>query len=253
VNFAKALSILWQKPLIGINHMEGHVISSIFKDNTLREVKLPLLTLLISGGHTELVLMKEWGEYTLVGQTRDDAVGEAFDKVARLLGLPYPGGPEISNLANIARAQGLASEIKLPRPMAATNDFDFSFSGLKTAVMYAVKDKALSEMDKAKIAREFEDAATEVLVKKTLRAIEETGAHTLAVGGGVSANSFIRESFEKALIGIDCTLYFPDRTLATDNAIMIGLAAHARASLSPEQASHTHEHIVANGNRTLHS
>lgn len=253
VNFAKALSMLWKKPLLGVNHMDGHVVSSLFQNDTLRPVNFPLLSLLISGGHTELVLMKEWGTYELVGQTRDDAVGEAFDKVARLLGLPYPGGPEISRLAKEAREQNISYNEKLPRPMLSTNDSDFSFSGLKTAVFYATKDKTLTETERLSIAREFEDAATEVLVKKTLDALEKTGAKTLAVGGGVSANTFIRESFEQALKDHDVTLYFPEKTLATDNAIMIALAAHAKISINPHAPEKTLETMAAKGNLSLHS
>lgn len=257
VNFAKALSMLWKKPLIGVNHMEGHIISSLFQNDTLRPVVFPLLSLLISGGHTELVLSKGWCQYELIGQTRDDAVGEAFDKVARLLGLPYPGGPEISRLAHEARAQNISYEEKLPRPMLGTSDSDFSFSGLKTAVLYAVKAKeknsVLTETNKLAVAREFEDAVTEVLLKKTLDALEKTGAKTLAVGGGVSANTFIRESFEKALEGHDAALYFPERSLATDNAIMIALAAHAKISINPHAPEKTFETMVAKGNLSLHS
>jgi N6-L-threonylcarbamoyladenine synthase len=254
VNFSKALAMLWKKPLMGINHMEGHVISSVFEDDALRPVTFPLLSLLISGGHTELVLSKAWGAFELVGQTRDDAVGEAFDKVARLLGLPYPGGPEISRLAKQAREEAIVSDVSLPRPMMNTADCDFSFSGLKTAVMYAVKAKgALTETDKLGLAREFEDAATEVLVAKTLRALQLAGAQSLAVGGGVSANMYIREQFEKMAKENGITLYFPERSLATDNAIMIALAAHAKYTRTPEAATLPHEELVARGNLALHA
>ena len=253
VNFAKSLAMLWKKPLVGINHMEGHVISSLFLHDTLRPVTFPFVSLLISGGHTELVLSKEWGVYELIGQTRDDAVGEAFDKVARLLGLPYPGGPEISRMAKEARDAGNNITFTLPRPMITSNDFDFSFSGLKTAVLYMVKDKTLSEAEKAALAREFEDAATEVLAKKTMRALEETGAETLVVGGGVSANNHIREAFEAACFTKNICLYFPEHSLATDNAIMIALAAHAKVSLHPETMTDANDIIVADGTLSLHS
>lgn len=254
VNFAKALAMLWKKPLVGINHMEGHVVSSLYENGALRAVQFPLLSLLISGGHTELVLTKEWGRYELVGQTRDDAVGEAFDKVARLLGLPYPGGPEISRLARQAREEGIVSTISLPRPMLAKDDCDFSFSGLKTAVMYAVKEKgALTETDRLMIAREFEDAVTEVLVKKTLRAIDQTSAQTLAVGGGVSANSFIRSTFEDMAKTHSIAVSFPERSLSTDNAIMIALAAHAKLATNPNAAERPHADIIARGTLPLHS
>jgi N6-L-threonylcarbamoyladenine synthase len=253
VNFAKALAMLWKKPLVGINHMEGHVISSLYENGALRPIEFPLLSLLISGGHTELVLTKDWGQYELVGQTRDDAVGEAFDKVARLLGLPYPGGPEISRLARQAREEGIISTIALPRPMRSTNDCDFSFSGLKTAVMYAVKKEgALTETAKLMLAREFEDAVTDVLVAKTLRATDITGAHTVAVGGGVSANGFIRESLTRALALHGITPLFPERSLSTDNAVMIALAAHAKISVNPTAHERPHDAIVARGNLSIH-
>lgn len=251
VNFAKALAMLWKKPLIGVNHMEGHVVSALFKNDVLKTVTFPLLSLLISGGHTEIVLSKAWGSYELIGQTRDDAVGEAFDKVARLLGLPYPGGPEISRIAKEARDAGITSAVTLPRPMMATNDFDFSFSGLKTAVLYAVKDKVLTENERLGVAREFEEAATEVLVKKTLRALEHTGAKTLAVGGGVSANTYIRHAFETALADTDILLSFPERSLSTDNAIMIALAAHAKVSVDPKAIERPVADLIASGNLSL--
>ncbi len=253
VNFAKALATLWKKPLVGVNHMEGHVISSLFQNDTLPTITFPLLSLLISGGHTELVLSKEWGSYELIGQTRDDAVGEAFDKVARLLGLPYPGGPEISKLAKEARDEDISTDTKLPRPMLTAHNFDFSFSGLKTAVLYASRGKKLSETEKRGLAREFEDAATEVLLKKTLRALEETGAKTLAVGGGVSANEYIRKTFEEALTEQQIPLYFPSRSLSTDNAIMIALAAHTKVSVHPEALEKPFDELVAKGNLSLHS
>lgn len=254
VNFAKALAMIWKKPLVGINHMEGHVVSSLYDNGSLRTVTFPLLSLLISGGHTELVLTKEWGHYALVGQTRDDAVGEAFDKVARLIGLPYPGGPEISRIARQAREEGIVSTISLPRPMLNNDDCDFSFSGLKTAVMYAVKAKgALTETDRLMIAREFEDAVTEVLVKKTLRALDETGAQTLAVGGGVSANSFIRSAFDQISKDRGIMVSFPERSLSTDNAVMIALAAHAKLATNPKATERLHAEIIARGTLPLHS
>jgi N6-L-threonylcarbamoyladenine synthase len=198
--------------------------------------------------------MHEWIAYKLLGATRDDAVGEAFDKVARLLGLPYPGGPEISRLAKQAREEGVTCDVSLPRPMMATADCDFSFSGLKTAVMYAVKAKgALTETDKLGMAREFEDAATEVLLAKTLRALTSTGALSLAVGGGVSANTYIRERFELLAQEHGITLFFPERSLATDNAIMIALAAHAKHTRNPEAATMPHEELIARGNLALHT
>jgi N6-L-threonylcarbamoyladenine synthase len=237
VNFAKALSMLWDVPLVSVNHMEGHVcaaLTSIDAEGRLSipEVSLPLLSLLISGGHTELVLSKEWGSYELIGATRDDAVGEAFDKVARMLGLQYPGGPEVSKLAEQARASGRENNIKLPRPMINDPHCDFSFSGLKTAVLYLVKDRDLSDAEKEDIARAFEDAAAEVLYAKTVRALDMTGARTLALGGGVSANTHIKRVFRERLAQEypDVALAIPAPSLTTDNAIMIGMAGAYHAS-----------------------
>ncbi|XKT75130.1 MAG: tRNA (adenosine(37)-N6)-threonylcarbamoyltransferase complex transferase subunit TsaD [Patescibacteria group bacterium UBA2103] len=232
INFAKALSLAWDKPLIPVNHMEGHIFSSLLKDDAIEHTKLPLLALLISGGHTELVLMKDWLSYELIGETQDDAVGEAFDKVARMMDLPYPGGPEISKLAEIARSEKLEEVFKLPRPMLDKDNCDFSFAGLKTAVLYTLKNiENISETDKKNIAHAFENAAAEVLLKKTLRAISEHNAQTLVLGGGVSANHHIRRVFEETITTEhpEVDLCLPDPKLTTDNAIMIGIAGYYRA------------------------
>ena len=237
VNFAKALSLVWNIPIVAVNHMEGHIILSMMEVvppslGQLEEFEFPVLALLISGGHTELVLSKEFQSYEIVGQTRDDAAGEAFDKVARLLGLEYPGGPEISRLAAESRAQGIPLHPPtLPRPMLREDNFDFSFSGLKTAVRRLVEDKELTDEDRLGIAREFEDAASEVLVTKTMRAAEEFGVNTIVAGGGVSANKYIREQLAVAcqLQTVNCKLLIPPPELATDNAIMIALAGYFHA------------------------
>lgn len=230
INFAKALSMMWDIPVMPVNHMEGHALSILVDAGTdAQEIQLPqfafpALALLISGGHTELVLMRDFLSYEKLGATRDDAVGEAFDKVARLLGLPYPGGPEISRLARDGAAR---PDIVLPRPMLHSGDYDFSFSGIKTAVLYLLKNfPQLDEQTRCDICREFEIAVTEVLVKKTLRAIEEFGVRTLIVAGGVAGNSFIRSEFEKALVGHDIVSKFPTRDLATDNSLMIAIAGY---------------------------
>ncbi len=264
VNFARALSLVWNMPVISVNHMEGHVCAALAeiteRDETsgapralsIPEISLPLLSLLISGGHTELVLSKEWGAYELVGQTRDDAVGEAFDKVARMLGLPYPGGPEISTLAEKARESGRENSITLPRPMIHDPHCDFSFSGLKTAVLYQVKDRTLSEEEKEDMARAFEDAAADVLYAKTARALEETNAQTLALGGGVSANTHIQRTFRERLAQDfpHVRLAIPAPVLTTDNALMIGLAGfyHAQKQDFADPAT-----LRADGNRKLRS
>ena len=285
INFAKALSLAWGKPIVAVNHMEGHVLAALAKeegeDLVIEDVGLPLLALLISGGHTELVVMKEWLSYELVGQTRDDAVGEAYDKVARMLDLPYPGGPEISKLSELLRetdpdpvSGNLETPFTLPRPMLHDDTCDFSFSGLKTAVLYLLKNRtgntiiydsgvALSEDEKAQLAYEFENAVAEVLWKKTSRALDSTGAQTLVIGGGVSANTHIRrvfaENIEKArsdlayeLADTKCRhtidLRIPSTALTTDNAIMIALAGYYRA-LRNESANP--DTLIASGTRSL--
>lgn len=234
INFARALGTLWGVSVVPVNHMEGHILASIFDGTKLPPVTFPGVALLISGGHTELVLMKEWAQYERIGETRDDAVGEAFDKAARMLGLPYPGGPEISKLAKSARENDITTWIKLPRPMLESGDLDFSFSGIKTSVRYAVEKKggsiALTEEERMGIARDFEESLTEVLQKKTRRAVDQHGAHTIIVGGGVSANTYIREVFTETFAREypDVTLYFPPRNLSTDNSVMIALSGHAK-------------------------
>jgi N6-L-threonylcarbamoyladenine synthase len=254
VNFARALALLWNVPIVPVNHMEGHVLSSVFdieRDNMLSDIAFPTISLLISGGHTELILMSDWGKYEKIGQTRDDAVGEAYDKVARMLGLPYPGGREIDKRAGIARKDKLPEFIKLPTPMLHSGDFNFSFSGLKTAVRYAVQEKQLTETGRCAIARDFEDAVTTVLLKKSLAAVERHGAQTLIVGGGVSANQHLKRSFEAKFLTEhpDVTVYFPQPKLSTDNSIMIALSGHARAAsaLAPRGA----DVIRADGNKSL--
>lgn len=251
INFARALSYIWDIPLVPINHMEGHILSSLFTQDQIPQIAFPALALLISGGHTELDLMKEWSDYTCIGETRDDAVGEAFDKVARMLGLQYPGGPEVSSRARRAREENLPSFVKLPRPMLDSDDLDFSFSGLKTAVRYAIEGKTLTEDEIASIACEFENAVTEVLLKKTERAIEQHGAQTLIVGGGVSANTFIRESFLSYFKETypSLAMYFPEKNLSTDNSVMIAFAGHARAHTA--RAYSELDELSADGNLSL--
>ena len=179
VNFARALSYIWKRPVIPVNHLEGHIYTVMLGNNPPRKrqfhllpLKLPALTLIVSGGHTELVIMKKFGSYTIIGETRDDAAGEAFDKVARILGLGYPGGPIISRLADSVKPNRKIS-VKLPRPMLHSGDFDFSFSGLKTAVLYMIKDLLkkypLKEL-RTPVSYEFQEAVCDVLVSKTIRA-----------------------------------------------------------------------------------
>ncbi|MDQ2932815.1 MAG: tRNA (adenosine(37)-N6)-threonylcarbamoyltransferase complex transferase subunit TsaD [bacterium] len=239
ITFAKMLSRLWEVPLVPVNHMEGHVVGSLLNSDipegewqALKPLPTPALALLISGGHTELVSITHSNlsnfKYSIIGQTKDDAVGEAFDKAARLIGLPYPGGPHISKLAAQAREQNISSEIKLPRPMIASKDLDFSFSGLKTAVLYAVreveKSGPITEEFKMALAREFEDAVTETLSTKLKKATEQTGAQSVIIGGGVSANTMLRESFQRIANEYGISLHLPSPHISGDNALMIALA-----------------------------
>ena len=263
VNFAQALALAWNIPLVPVNHMEGHFLvglatSTESDDKTVLTIdapQTPILGLLISGGHTQLMLMHEWLSYQLLGETRDDAVGEAFDKVARMMGLPYPGGPEISKIAAKCREDVTSSEtletsvndrrdstrpFTLPRPMIDTPDYNFSFSGLKTAVLYALRDiqktrpkesALLDTFEKEQLAKEFEDAVTEVLVSKTLKALKETQAQTLVLGGGVSANAHIQKSFADTLSDKLTNVDFrvPPAGLTGDNGVMIGIAGFYRS------------------------
>ncbi len=253
VNFAKALAQLWNVPVVAVNHMEGHVLASIFDGQRLAALSFPTIALLVSGGHTELLLMKDWGHYELLGRTRDDAVGEAFDKVARLLGLPYPGGPQISRRAKAARAANLPRFAELPRPMLTSPDLDFSFSGLKTAVRYTIADRALTDDEVSALARDFEDAAIEVLVAKLAKAVETHAAESVIVGGGVAANQRLRESVAALATPLhfpDLAVYLPEITLSTDNSVMIALAGHAHLEekMSPEVA----RDMRAFGNKSSH-
>ena len=232
INFARALTEIWNIPVVAINHMEGHVVISAMDNGRLADFEFPALALLISGGHTELVLAREWMKYEIQGETRDDAVGEAFDKVARLLDLPYPGGPEISRLASEARENSVSSDFKLPRPMLHDDNLDFSFAGLKTAVRRIVETNSpLSQEMKLGISREFEDAVADVLAHKTLHAVDAHGVNTVIVGGGVSANTYIKKRLNDALTeeGYPAKLLIPAPELATDNALMIALAGYFHA------------------------
>jgi len=232
VNFARALSYVWDIPIVPVNHMEGHIIISAIEENRLANVRFPALALLISGGHTEMVFMDKWHSYKKIGQTRDDAVGEAFDKTARLLGLPYPGGPYISRLAQQAREQNLEQTYTLPRPMMHSEDLDFSFSGLKTAVRKLVEEIGeIDEETKMKIAREFEDSATDVIISKVRQAMEKHNIQTLIMGGGVSANTHIKEKIAEMVREEfpDAPVYVSPPERATDNALMIALAGYFHA------------------------
>jgi N6-L-threonylcarbamoyladenine synthase len=248
ITFAQELSRKWNKPVIPTNHMEGHIFSVLYDLKEEENLEFPALALLVSGGHTELVMVNDFGKYSIIGRTRDDAVGEAFDKVARMLSLPYPGGPEISKLAQAHRESGMRLSIEFPRPMIHSGNLDFSFSGLKTAVLY--KLKSLEEKDSSEIARAFEDAAIGILVEKTRSALEEhPEIKTLIVAGGVSANKYLQSEIKNLIKEFpEVKLEIPSLHLSTDNALMIGAAAYVRAD---ELATSDIDSIVARGNLSL--
>jgi len=228
-NFAKALAYNRQKPIIGINHIEGHIYAN-WLDNP--DIEFPILCLVVSGGHTQLILMKGHGKYKLLGETRDDAAGEAFDKVAKLLNLGYPGGPTISQKAK----KGNPRAFDLPRPMINSKDFDFSFSGLKTAVLYSVKGQLSDNKDNPYIpgtipvsdmAASFQQTVIDVLISKTTKAAKEYKVKTVILSGGVAANSELRNQMKKAVKELkNVKFQMPDIKLCTDNGAMIATAAY---------------------------
>ena len=240
-NFAKTLAYLYGKPLIGIHHIEGHIYANFIFDkisNSKFKIKnstitFPALCLVVSGGHTQLVLMKDHLNYEIVGQTLDDAVGEAFDKVARILGIGYPGGPIVAQWATKLQIPNSKFQIKFPRPMLNKNNFDFSFSGLKTAVLYETKKHLKLLSDKKYIAvvcHEFQQAVIDVLIHKTLKAAEKFKPKTIMLAGGVSANTELRKQLGSAIKKfMPNTCYImPDISLTGDNAAMIAAAAAFR-------------------------
>ena len=230
ISTARALSLAWDIPLVPVNHMEGHILSVVTKGKktfTIDNNIFPALSLLVSGGHTELVLVNKIGSYKLIGETVDDAAGEAFDKVARMLGLSYPGGPEISKRAQKARIDRHKHNFSLPRPMIHTPNLNFSFSGLKTAVLYLTRGmKNITEIEKNNICMEFENAVVEVLCKKTLTAVKKYKVKSIIVGGGVAANKHLKSELAKSARVNKIPLFFPDKTLTTDNALMIAIAGY---------------------------
>ncbi len=251
VSTARALADFWRVPLIPVNHMEGHMLSVIAHGDTfaLPHIELPALALLISGAHTEFVEISSVGNYKKIGQTRDDAIGEAFDKVARLMGFAYPGGPKIEALDNEYKAAPTTYDFVLPRPMMYSQDFDFSFSGIKTAVRYLIESlpKPLDEATKRAIAHEFTTAVTEVLVYKTRKAIEEYGCQSLMIGGGVAASTHICSELSHLCESLSVAIYLPNRAMAMDNALMIGVAG-ALKLLDPQYDIPSVESIQAFGN-----
>src|SRR3989338_5896042 len=296
INFAKALAFVWNKPIVAVNHMEGHMTAVLLQNGgisnsqfpiskqvkksklqTSKQIQFPAIALLVSGGHTELVLIKKWGDYKIIGETRDDAAGECFDKTARMLELPYPGGPQIAKQAENFKKYPLtfrmggwtrremekeAFNIKLPRPMIDSKDYDFSFSGLKTATLYMLRDMKERHINigdfTPMICNEIQQAIIDVLITKTMKAAKEFGIKSIILGGGVAANKELRAQMKKAVgmsrrdldIGGRQTiiLYLPSAKLTTDNAAMIGAAGYLRA-VNGDFAKP--EKLVAQGNLSL--
>ncbi|MFC1630161.1 tRNA (adenosine(37)-N6)-threonylcarbamoyltransferase complex transferase subunit TsaD [Patescibacteria group bacterium] len=224
VNFAKALSYFWNLPLVPVSHIEAHVFSNFI--NKKSKKSFPVLSLSVSGGHNQLILMNDFGNYQLIGETRDDTAGECFDKVARMLGLGYPGGPEISKLAK----KGNPDFFRFPRPMMHKNNYDFSFSGLKTAVLYYLKnqDKNTIKKHKNDIAASFQQAVIDVLINKTIRAAKQFQVKTIAIEGGVAANrelqGQLKKKIKKDLPKINFLI--PNLKFCTDNAVMVAMVGH---------------------------
>jgi N6-L-threonylcarbamoyladenine synthase len=226
VETAKTLAYLWQKPLIPINHLQAHLYAN-WLETKKKTPKLPAIGLVVSGGHTDLVLMKNHGKIKWLGGTRDDAAGECFDKCARLLELGYPGGPKIALAAKSFQKGKTKNKFKLPRPMLHKDNFDFSFSGLKTAVLNEVKKlkekKQFNKLNTNQLADEIQEAITDVLVSKTKKATEKHGINSLLLAGGVTANSRLREKFKSSIFSSQ--LFIPNPKLCTDNATFIASCA----------------------------
>ena len=220
-SFAEALGMALNVPTLPVHHLEGHLLSPLLSQDP---PKFPFVALLVSGGHTQLMRVSGVGAYRLLGESLDDAAGEAFDKTAKLLGLGYPGGPALAALAE----HGVPNKIKLPRPMLHSGDFDFSFSGLKTAVLMAVRQSTMTASDKANLAAEFQEAVTEVLTTKSLAALRHCGLDTLVVAGGVGANRRLRERLNNAAAKVGVSVHYPALDLCTDNGAMIAFCGAQR-------------------------
>jgi len=231
-NTAKTLAYVWQKPLIGIHHIEGHIYANFIQAGKKnKNVGFPVLCLVVSGGHTQLILMKRHLQYEIIGETQDDAAGEAFDKVARILNLGYPGGPAIASKAAELKSRISEFKINLPRPMLKSPDFNFSFSGLKTAVLYTVKKNPKLVKNKGfikEICREFQQSVIDVLVQKTLKAAQKYRPKTILLAGGVSANRELRiqlgKTIKNSLKNTDYMI--PEPKYSIDNSAMIATAAY---------------------------
>ena len=223
-SFAQGLSTALNVPLIPINHLEGHLMSPIME---FPEITVPYISLLVSGGHSMIVDVEDRGDYKILGQSQDDAVGEAFDKVGKLLGLPYPGGPHIEKMA----LEGNPKAYEFPRPMMHSDNLDLSFSGLKTAVLYTVRDiEDLNDQVKADVAASFQQAVIDVLTKKIKKAIELTGRDEVIIAGGVAANKALRSAVKELENSMGIKVYYPDLKYCGDNAAMIAFVGSLRSS-----------------------
>src|ERR1700722_17299853 len=217
----RSLAYAWQLPALGVHHLEAHLLAPLLAPDP---PPFPHVALLVSGGHTMLIEVRAFGEYHLLGQTRDDAAGEAFDKTAKLLGLPYPGGPELAQLAE----RGRPGVFTFPRPMLDRAGLEFSFSGLKTAVLHAVRGREMTAAVTADIAYAVQEAIVETLVAKSLRALDATGLDTLVVSGGVGANKLLRNRLRVAVAARGGRVFYPRFEFCTDNAAMIAVAGMRR-------------------------
>ena len=220
-SLARSLAYAWGVPALGVHHLEGHLLAPLLEPDP---PPFPHVALLVSGGHTMLIEVRAIGSYRLLGETRDDAAGEAFDKTAKLLGLPYPGGPELARLAE----RGRPGVFDFPRPMVDRPGLEFSFSGLKTAVVHAIRDREMTDALRADVAEGVQLSIVETLTVKALRALEETGLDTLVISGGVSANRSLRERLADAARQQGARVYYPRIEFCTDNAAMIAVAGLAR-------------------------
>jgi N6-L-threonylcarbamoyladenine synthase len=227
-SFARSLAFAWGVPAIGVHHLEGHLLAPLLE---ARRPDFPFIALLVSGGHTQLVEVRGIGQYRILGETLDDAAGEAFDKTAKMLGLPYPGGAALARLAEAGRA----GRFDFPRPMLDRPGLDFSFSGLKTAALVALRGRELTAEIRADVARGFQDAVVETLAEKARRALHATGHRRLVVAGGVGANRRLRERLLEIAQGVGAELYFPRSEFCTDNGAMIALAGCLRLAAGERQ------------------
>ena len=243
---AETLAAFKQVPLIGVNHLEGHIFACDFEGTEVKNrLTFPLVALVVSGGHTELWYVKDYGQYKVLGKTRDDAAGEAFDKVAKLLGLAYPGGPQVSKQALLGKRDAIA----FPRPLLP-GTWDFSFSGIKTSVSYYLRDHQPSIPD---VCASFEQAMVDTLVTKTILAAKKYKVKHIAVGGGVAANSLLRQQMVREAQAQGIEVHFVDRKLSSDNAAMIALAAYKKLEHAEKTGKPCEKNIDINPNMKVRS